>query len=172
MTDHVKAAKGMVAQLMQSSRGQWKGPKIPIKDIENAVNSTEGLKVASLQQEGHKAGGAEMTRNLVSAAHLCANVIAHVSGGTLADIVMEQVANWQWERERGRKLSESSQKCGSTIESVLDDFEQRLADPEAAANFLVNSVCAWLDKTDPEKNPVSRRYNWVPQISTVSANFS
>lgn len=153
MTDHVKAAKGMVAQLMQSSRGQWKGPKIPIKDIENAVNSTEGLKVASLQQEGHKAGGAEMTRNLVSAAHLCANVIAHVSGGTLADIVMEQVANWQWERERGRKLSESSQKCGSTIESVLDDFEQRLADPEAAANFLVNSVCAWLDKTDPEKNP-------------------
>ena len=153
MTDHVKAAKGMVAQLMQSSRGQWKGPKIPIKDIENAVNSTEGLKVASLQQEGHKAGGAEMTRNLASAAHLCANVIAHVSGGTLADIVMEQVANWQWERERGRKLSESSQKCGSTIESVLDDFEQRLADPEAAANFLVNSVCAWLDKTDPEKNP-------------------
>ena len=153
MTDHVKAAKGMVAQLMQSSRGQWKGPKIPIKDIENAVNSTEGLKVASLQQEGHKAGGAEMTRNLVSAAHLCANVIAHVSGGTLADIVMEQVANWQWERERGRKLSESSQKCGSTIESVLDDFEQRLADPEAAANFLVNSVCAWLDKADPEKNP-------------------
>ncbi|WP_315525452.1 hypothetical protein [Corynebacterium durum] len=153
MTDHVKAAKGMVAQLMQSSRGQWKGPKIPIKDIENAVNSTDGLKVASLQQEGHKAGGAEMTRNLVSAAHLCANVIAHVSGGTLADIVMEQVANWQWERERGRKLSESSQKCGSTIESVLDDFEQRLADPEAAANFLVNSVCAWLDKTDPEKNP-------------------
>jgi len=153
VTDHVKAAKGMVAQLMQSSRGQWKGPKIPIKDIENAVNSTEGLKVASLQQEGHKAGGAEMTRNLVSAAHLCANVIAHVSGGTLADIVMEQVANWQWERERGRKLSESSQKCGSTIESVLDDFEQRLADPEAAANFLVNSVCAWLDKADPEKNP-------------------
>ena len=153
MTDHVKAAKGMVAQLMQSSRGQWKGPKIPIKDIENVVNSTEGLKVASLQQEGHKAGGAEMTRNLVSAAHLCANVIAHVSGGTLADIVMEQVANWQWERERGRKLSESSQKCGSTIESVLDDFEQRLADPEAAANFLVNSVCAWLDKADPEKNP-------------------
>ena len=153
MTDHVKAAKGMVAQLMQSSRGQWKGPKIPIKDIENAVNSTEGLKVASLQQEGHKAGGAEMTRNLVPAAHLCANVIAHVSGGTLADIVMEQVANWQWERERGRKLSESSQKCGSTIESVLDDFEQRLADPEAAANFLVNSVCAWLDKADPEKNP-------------------
>ena len=70
MTDHVKAAKGMVAQLMQSSRGQWKGPKIPIKDIENAVNSTEGLKVASLQQEGHKAGGAEMTRNLVPAAHL------------------------------------------------------------------------------------------------------
>ena len=153
MTDHVKAAKGMVAQLMQSSRGQWKGPKIPIKDIENAVNSTEGLKVASLQQEGHKAGGAEMTRNLVSAAHLCANVIAHVSGGTLADIVMEQVANWQWERERGRKLSESSQKCGSTIESVLDDFEQRLADPEAATNFLVNSVCEWLDKTDPEKTP-------------------
>ena len=94
-----------------------------------------------------------MTRNLVPAAHLCANVIAHVSGGTLADIVMEQIANWQWERERGRKLSESSQKCGSTIESVLDDFEQRLADPEAAANFLVNSVCAWLDKADPEKNP-------------------